>query len=316
MIYNAKPIEITATDGFLLPGLFFEPKRKTKKAVIVLHGNGSSSVFYPIARTAEYAQYFTDKSIAYLGFNNRGSGYVTKISKYVKGQEVDQRAGTAYELIKDCVKDIDGAINFLTALGYAELYLLGFSTGANKVCVYNHYKPQNKIQKYILVCGGDDSGVFYRGLGKQKFARLLRTAKGKISQGKGAELVPGGVLGSLYAYQSIYDTLYPDGDYNTFPYVDYFEKLHLSKKKLFRYYAEIKKPTLVVYGEQDEYCYGRVPDILKLLEEKSARPDLHAFANIPGADHGFTGKEKELFLTITKWLWHWYYWASIFRLKF
>jgi alpha-beta hydrolase superfamily lysophospholipase len=93
MIYNAKPIKLQATNGFLLPGLLFEPKRKTKRAVIVLHGNGSSSVFYPIARTARYAQNFIQHGIAYFGFNNRGSGYVTKIRKYVGGAEVEQKGG-------------------------------------------------------------------------------------------------------------------------------------------------------------------------------------------------------------------------------
>jgi pimeloyl-ACP methyl ester carboxylesterase len=302
MIYIAKPIEIKATDGFLLPGLFFEPKHKTKKAVIALHGNGSSSVFYPIARTAEYAKYFTEQGISYLGFNNRGSGYVTKIRKLSKGVEVQKRAGTAYELIKDCVHDIDGAVNFFTKLGYTELYLVGFSTGANKVCVYNHYKPKNKITKYVLVCGGDDSGVFYRTLGKSTFLKLLSTAKEKVRNRKGEELVPGGVLGSTYSYQSIYDTINPDGNYNTFPFTDYFGKLGLSKKKLFRYYASIVKPTLVVYGEHDEYCYGRVPDILKVLQEKSAQSNLNAYVVIPGANHGFTNKTRNLFSAITRWL--------------
>lgn len=302
MIYDAKPIELQATDGFLLPGLLFEPKHKTKRAVIVLHGNGSSSVFYPIAKTATYAQYFTAKGVAYLGFNNRGSGYVTKIRKYVRGVEVEQKAGTAYELIKDCVKDIDGAVDFLRAQGYAELYLLGFSTGANKVCVYNYYKPKNKIAKYILACGGDDSGVFYTELGKKGFLSLLRSAQRKVQRGQGAELVPGGVVGSIYSYQSVVDILNPDGDYNTFPYVDYFGKLGLSQKKLFRHYASIKKPTLVIYGENDEFCYGRVPDILRVLGVQAHKSSSHEFVSIPGADHGFTGKEKQLFASITKFL--------------
>lgn len=302
MCIDAQPIEVKATDGFLLPGLLFQPRTKTKKAVISLHGNGSSSVFYPMARTQEYAYYFTNAGIAYLGFNNRGSGYITKIRKFVKGVEIEQKAGTAYELIKDCVKDIDGAVALLSRLGYTELYLMGFSTGANKICVYNYYKPKNKFQKYILVCGGDDSGVFYKELGKKAFNQLLRTARQKREQGKGMDLVPGGVMGSIYSYQSIYDTINPDGDYNTFPYTDYFGKLRLSTKKLFRHYGSIQKPTLVVYGENDEYCYGRVPEILRVLEERAMHPERNMYALIRGADHGFSGKEKELFRVVGEWL--------------
>jgi poly(3-hydroxybutyrate) depolymerase len=34
-----------ATDGVALSGLLFEPRRRTKRAVIFLHGTGGASVF-------------------------------------------------------------------------------------------------------------------------------------------------------------------------------------------------------------------------------------------------------------------------------
>jgi len=42
-------IQFSTTDHLLLPGLLYEPKQKTKKAAIFLHGNGSASVFYAAA---------------------------------------------------------------------------------------------------------------------------------------------------------------------------------------------------------------------------------------------------------------------------
>ena len=54
-------------------------------------------------------------------------------------KEERKRFGMAYEKIKECIEDIDGAISFLKKHGYRKFYLAGASTGANKICVYNFY---------------------------------------------------------------------------------------------------------------------------------------------------------------------------------
>ncbi|MBU6447923.1 hypothetical protein KGQ24_03745, partial [Patescibacteria group bacterium] len=119
---------------------------------------------------------------------------------------------------------------------------------------------------------------------------------------KGKELVPPSLLPMVYSYQGIYDILNPDGDYNTFPYNEYFKKLKLSNKPLFRHFKSIKKPSFVVYGSKDEYSYGKVPQIVSLLKQQCTAPDKFKFSIIKGADHGFTGKERELAEQIVEWL--------------
>ena len=293
-------VQIESTDHLLLPGLLFEPKRKSKKAVILLHGNGSSSVFYSMPEQQQYGSAFTNFGYAYLALNNRGSGLATKLKK--AGSKKSVYAGTYYELIKDCVKDIDGAIKYLKKLGYQEIYLLGFSTGANKICVYNYYKPRNPVSAYMLICGGDDTGLFYEELGKKKFELLLKKARREIRKGNGSKRVPGSLLEAPYSYRAIYDTINPDGNYNTFPYNEYFNNLKLSKKKLFREFSSINKPSLVVYGASDEYAYGKVPEIVELLKRKTKDPKKFAFEIITGADHQFTGKQEQFLAIIISWL--------------
>ena len=108
------------------------------------------------------------------------------------------------------------------------------------------------------------------------------------------------------SYQSLYDTINPNGDYNIFPYNEYINNLKLSKKPLFREYKTIDKPTLVIYGELDEYCYGDVLRCVDILKKESAswrtNPKLFTFKIIKGADHGFDGKGKEIIETIVDWL--------------
>lgn len=299
-----KLVEFQTQDGLFLPGLLFEPARRTKKAAIYLHGNGSSSVFYAVTAMNLLGSELNKHQIAFLPFNNRGANYITKL-RVDDEHEKWIKIGTTYELIRDCIYDIDAAVSFLKNQGYREFYLIGHSTGANKICVYNYYKPQNSISKYILLGGGDDTGIYYKLMGKKKYWLALKKSKQEIKKGNGRKLVPKYLVDYLFSYQSLYDTLNPDGDYNIFPFLEALEKIKLSKKPLFREYKSITKPTLVIYGNDDEYCYGKVSEIIEILSKMSSAPGKFKFQIINNSDHGFNGKEKELADIITRWLSVW-----------
>ncbi|MEK7178876.1 MAG: hypothetical protein AAB727_01310, partial [Patescibacteria group bacterium] len=65
-------IEFNTKDGLTLPGLLYGGK-KDKAAVIYLHGNGSSSVFYAETKNHPLASALAKKNISILYFNNRGA---------------------------------------------------------------------------------------------------------------------------------------------------------------------------------------------------------------------------------------------------
>jgi pimeloyl-ACP methyl ester carboxylesterase len=299
--YRTEHIRFFSADGFKLAGLLFSPQTQTKKVAIFLHGNGSSSVFESIEDAQAYASAFTSKDISFFPFNNRGSGYIRSLKKNVDGVETRFKGGTAYELIKDCLYDIDGAVGHLRTLGFDEFYLIGESTGANKICVYDYCKKNNPISKYVLVSGGDDSGIYFEMLGKETFEKALLKAKTEINKGNGEVLIPPEYGDFMLSWQSFHDTLNPDGSYNSFPYNDYFNKLKLSTKELFYQFKAIKKPLMVVYGEVDEYCYGRVPDIVAHLDSIQSSTDYKSII-IPGGDHGLTGKMDQAAEGISKWI--------------
>jgi len=302
-ITDTKLIQFESTDGLELPGLFFEPKNKTHRVAINLHGNGSSSVFYSFERADGLARHLNEKGIAFFTFNNRGAHYIKKLKINQDGQKEEIKIGTTFELIKDCIQDIDGAIEFLEKLGYKEFYLIGHSTGTNKICVYHFYKPRNNVSKYVLIGGGDDTGLYHDMVGgTAKFRKYLKQAKSQIEKGNGRKLIPKYIADYLLSYQSFYDTCNPDGDYNVFPFNEYINKLKLSKKPLFREFKTISKPTLVVYGEHDEYCYGQVERVVDILKKQAPDKDLFEFRIIRGADHGFDGFEEELSQLVADWL--------------
>ncbi len=307
--------QFPTTDHLLLPGLLFAPQKKTKKAAIFLHGNGSASVFYSVERAQALAKIFTDKQIGFFTFNNRGAHYIKSINyaethpDFKPGKRNEVKLGTAYELIKDCVHDINGAINFLQGQGYDEFYLLGHSSGANKICVYDHYQPEeeNLIRGYVLLSGGDDTGIFYQMLGENEaqFKSYLRQAKDMIEAGHGRELVPKSIIDFWISYQSFYDVCLPDGDYNTFPFYECLHKnINLSQQSLFRYFKNLKRPSLVVYGENDEYAPEKSGEqALEILQEQVKGGDGEfVFGLVPDADHSFHGQSEELGEKIVSWI--------------
>lgn len=295
-------IEFQTKDGLTLPGLLYRDK-KDKAAVIYLHGNGSSSIFYDETENRPLAFALAKKNISTLYFNNRGAHIIKKLNvRHGKKESVSwqrKRFGMAYEKIKECVEDIDGAILFLKKQGYRKFYLAGASTGANKICVYNFYKPKNDIKKYILLCGGDDTGIYYHELGKTTFWKLLAEARKKTKAKHGNEIIKEMLPDNLFSYTGFFDIANPDGDYNVFPFYEVLRKVKLSTKPLFRHFKSIKKPTLVIYGDKDEYAWGNVPKIVEIL--KNHQPGF-TYKIIKGADHSFKNHEKELAKTIANWL--------------
>lgn len=297
-------VEFRTDDGLPLPGLLFEPEPATKKVALYLHGNGSSSIFYSVEETTMMAKQLNKAGIAYFPFNNRGANLIHKLNRVTKEGVEREPYGMVYELIHDCIQDIDGAVKYLKGLGYTTFYLIGSSTGANKICVYDHYKPKNIFSKYVLLSGGDDSGIYYEEFGEERFMKILKTAKSEISKGNGRMLVPVKLLGNdeWFSYQSILDIIDPDGDYNTFPFNDLMNKLGLSSKPLFKYYSDITKPFLVLYGSEDEYCYGDVKRVVNTLKDHKNPKAKVEFKIMQGADHGFEGREQELANIVTDYL--------------
>lgn len=295
---DPKFINFNTPDKLNLPGLLYESPG-SKKIAILLHGNGSSSVFYGESKKRDLPGVLNGKGISYLAFNNRGAHIIKKLS--VDFSRKDRKLyGCAYEIIKECVLDIEGALEYVKSLGYTEFYLIGVSTGANKICVYNHYKPENEFSKYALICGGDDAGGYYNLLGDKVFNDILVKSKEKIEKSGGEEISVELInFGEVLSYKGFCDIANPDGDYNCFPFLEALGKAKISKKPLFRYFKEIGKPSLVVYGENDEYAWGEIPKLVGIL--RTYKPEFK-YEIIKDADHGFDGKEKELAESIGDWL--------------
>ncbi len=286
-------VRFEATDGVPLAGLLFEPKRKSDRAVIFLHGTGGSSVFES-KRTNVLAAELIGAGMAYFTFNNRGAHVMRRMG--------DVMGGFSYERIRDCVFDIDGAVRELRRRGYRDITLVGHSTGANKIAVYDHYKPRNSIKRYVLLGGGDDTGLLYQDLGARRLQSALTKARAKLKARRGDELVPSSITKLPMSWRAFCDMANPDGDYNVFPILETMRGIRLSRRPRFRYLRAIRKPALFLYGERDEYCIESTSRTVAVLAEALGPKPNVELAILADADHGFGGKESELAQVIVRWI--------------
>ncbi len=300
-------ISLKATDSTKLPGLLYRPERTSKKAAVWLHGMGDNGIFYNPVRTNALAEQLTNRGIALLAFNNRGAHNRKNLRIEDKAlPEEDRRylGGTHYERIADAVKDIDGAAQFLSEAGYSELYLLGHSSGANKICVYHKHRPDNPYKKYVLAGPGDDVGLFFAELGAKRFWSALSYAAEHLEHDP-LRTMPKYTGMHPFSVQAAWDILNPDGDYNTFPYYEITQE-RLGEKPLFKEYRSIDKPTLVIMGAEDEYTRtaGDAEGALKFFMRHTSNTQLKRsdFVSIAGADHGFHGYETEFATRVSDWL--------------
>ncbi len=276
-------VSFEATDGVRLSGLLFEPRRRSKRAVIFLHGTGGASIFDQ-RRTNIFADAFTRAGIAYFPFDNRGSQVVRRLRR--KRKSIN--GGSAHERIRDAVHDIDGAANVLRKRGYRDLILVGHSTGANKVAAYDHYRRRNPIRRYVLLGGGDDSGLLYAQLGARRFRSALERARERRNSD---ELVPRSLSSQPMSWRAFYDMANPRGDYNVFDFGE----------GKFRYLRGIRKPALFVYGDRDEFV-GDVPRAVGILADAIGPKPNVEFVILEDADHGFSGRERELADLVVHWV--------------
>jgi pimeloyl-ACP methyl ester carboxylesterase len=300
-------VSFLSIDKLKLPGLLYQPAKPTKKAAIWLHGMGDNGVFYKPELMNALGEALADREIALLAFNNRGAHHnksLRIIDEALPEEDRYYQGGTHYELITDCVKDIDGAVVFLKNQGFSEFYLLGHSTGANKICAYHARQPKNSFSKYVLAGPGDDVGLFFSALGEKRFWATLKYAAKNVDSDP-LRTMPKYTGMYPFSAQAAWDIMNPDGAYNTFPYYEVTTE-RLGSKPLFKEYRHIDKKTLVIIGEEDEFAYtaGDANGALKLFMEHTGNSQLkHTdFVGVAGADHSFHDKEAEFAQKVSDWL--------------
>lgn len=290
----------TTKDGFEFSLVYFAPEKVASDDVVIyIHGNGSANALKDVRKTNAMAARFAENNIDFIIANNRGSNYIEQHKQKKGDLEAKVFTGMAYEKISDSQYDIDGILQYAIYKGYKNIYLLGASTGANKIAVYDKYavaKPK-ELRGYVFAAGGDDIGLRRKLLG-DKLNNSLEVIRKYVEEGKAGELVDTSIYPTKHplSYGSLLEMLEESSDYNVFNY-----HAAVAGKTAFETLKQIKHPSLFIYGSNDDTTYVAVDTAVGLLENELSVKS-NDFSVIEGADHNFKGYDSILVDEIVRWI--------------
>ena len=195
---------ISTSDNLELHGLVYSPNKKTKKAVLQVHGMAGN--FYENRFLDYLAKGFTDNGYAFAVFNTHGHDYTADFRKTGIKEEKFVRVGDSYEKFEDCILDIEAAMNFLDKKGYTDIILAGHSLGCLKIAYYQGLKNNKKVRALIFESPPDMSADARR---EHNFNKLFSIAKEMVNKNKDNELLPETIMDcplSAATFLSLFDS--------------------------------------------------------------------------------------------------------------
>jgi pimeloyl-ACP methyl ester carboxylesterase len=252
-------------------------------AWIIVHGVAGN--FYNSSMLASVAASLLEQGHDTCRINTRGRDPVA----YFSTPGGNARVGAAYEMIADCLADIDSWVVFLRAKGYERIGLIGHSLGAVKAA-YVAQKP-GSIAIHGLICISPPrlapSILSSDSRYGSTYADDLRQAEELVKTGK-----PERVLTIRYPQpMQISAATFLDkyGQTDRYDYV--------------RMTSQISIPCLWCFGDQEvrgDRASFRDGD--QALKAKIDGKDNHSVAIISNADHAYTQARDELNEVICRWI--------------
>ncbi|MFZ6034923.1 MAG: DUF1749 domain-containing protein [Patescibacteria group bacterium] len=279
-----------STDGIELDAILFEPKKRTEKIVIHVHGKEGHFVQNHFVSHLGYK--YAESGFAFLTFNNRGHDYMADLLKKTSSGYIWEQGGSMFDILEDSQFDIQGVVNYAKDLGYKEIVLQGHSLGPHKICHYIVNNPKHNVSRLILLTTADVQYQFDYSIPDWKKYSFL--AKKMIDDGKGKELMPVRLWSNCPISASSFWN-YTNPDTNCFV----FNGTHPEME--YKNFNRITLPMLIINPENDVATGIKQEKAVKLIEERSVSTELKT-AIIKNAVHNFLSKEEELASEILHWL--------------
>lgn len=283
-------VDIVTADNLVHQGMVHIPETHNGTAVIWIHG--LTGTFYSNTKGMNlFARLCAEKGMAFGAFHTRGHDYVSSAHRLDETKDkgfVYETIGAGVEIFTDCVKDIDAMAAFFAQCGFSKIVLVGNSTGANKVCYYAGTVTDPRIAGVVLSGPMSDR---YSATDEATNAKHQEVMEQKIRDGKGDELLTGFDFFPLTPkrWMSLLAKGSPEDVFN----------YHDDEGALTTFSA-IRIPMLVMFGGNDEHADRPIAEMQKAFDAHAKSANYKSVV-IPGADHGFTGKEDVFVETIVSW---------------
>lgn len=281
-------INFMATDGVNLEGILYKASSNiSEKIILSVHGM-TSNCFKK--RDIEIAKKANEKGIDYFAFNNRGSEIVKYIEKETEGQPAKELAGTAYEDVLEGYEDIVGAIIKLKELGYKNIYLQGHSLGCTKIVyTYNELINNDETEileniKGVILLSLVDIPMALKVYLRDNFKQYLDYAEKLEHENKIYEMMP---RESFIHPISVKSFLRYARDNKDIDFANYGKDNELEKLN------NIQVPLFMRWGNDNEMIVQQADELSTMVNNIITNENKN-IDYIDGANHSYTGKEKEL----------------------
>ena len=281
-------INFMATDGVNLEGILYKASSNiSEKIILSVHGM-TSNCFKN--RDIEIAKKANEKGIDYFAFNNRGSEIVKYIEKKTEGQPAKELAGTAYEDVLEGYEDIVGAIIKLKELGYKNIYLQGHSLGCTKIVyTYNELINNDETEileniKGVILLSLVDIPMALKVYLRDNFKQYLDYAEKLEHENKIYEMMP---RESFIHPISVKSFLRYARDNKDIDFANYGKDNELEKLN------NIQVPLFMRWGNDNEMIIQQADELSTMVNNIITNENKN-IEYIDGANHNYTGKEKEI----------------------
>lgn len=283
-------VRIVTPKQCLLDGLWFGAERP-KTAIVFVHGLGSN-----VFAHHDYLTPLAGRDAAVLYFSNRGHDGVAGVKRLKRSARkgyVYQQAGMAHEIFADCADDIQGAVNLLLTRGARRIYLVGHSTGCQKIAWYlSRHGTPGQIAGAVLLCPiSDYASAQHENERKRKKAEALAITL--VRRKNPHELLPAYLWPSPIDAQRFISLYTPDSREEIFCYAQ--------PGKVPRTLQKVTTPLLIILAGDDEYRDRQTSEIAAWFRHnlRSERTEIRI---IPAARHSFNGQEAMVTASVRRWI--------------
>ncbi len=262
-------ISVQSSDGLKLHGLW-EPGTETGPAVLMVHGTGSN--FYGASVLGGLSRRLRQAGWSTLRVNTRGHDLVFTSST---AQGV-RRFGAAYELVRECLLDLEAWLQYLQAQGASRIVLLGHSLGAVKGVYLLAHRPQVPVSHLVAVSPARLNYHHFRQSDQgAHFEQLMNHAQQLIRSGNPQGLMEVDFpLPYLVSAQSFVDKYGPENHYD-----------------LLALLPQVQVPQLYTFGTEElgHVAFSGLPEAIAQTGGDQVKVQV-----IAGADHHYQGRLDEL----------------------
>ena len=277
-------VEVTTPEGIPLSGAYFPPADVSRShsvdAILFFHGDGGhfySSLYLGLG------QRMAEQGIAFLTANRRGHDHV---ANGVRGGPL---AGYAFESVDDSRADFGAWLEMLREKGHRRIAIGGHSGGAVRAAYAQAAERFADVVAIIPVSPGEYNHEGVTALHGEDFLRPFRESERNVAEGNPDVLLrPGVPWGSVWSARAYIDCFNPDNRYSV--------TMHA---------ANTGCPTLFIFGSEECAVGGQqeLPVCGAARRSIAAANYTHvSVTEIQGANHGYLGREEELFETMLSWL--------------